>query len=191
MATVTDVPAEIASPDRLDSEKLYEIIDGQFVEKPSMGSHEHGLASILLEILGPFTRAHGLGQVFTEVLFDLRPAIDRSRRPDVSMVSIKQYPLNRRPPRGVNAAWSVVPDLVVEVSSPSNTADEIIEKMEEYFHAGYPRVWVIYPPVRKVYVYESPTSVRIFAYEDTLEDEGILPGFRLPLAEFFGEEATV
>ena len=50
------------------------------------------------------------------------------------------------------------------------------------------QVWVIYPGTSKVYVYDSPTTVRILQLGDDLDGGTLLPGFRLPLAVLFGQE---
>ena len=87
-------------------------------------------------------------------------------------------------------SWDVVPNLAVEVISPSNTAREILDKVEEYFRVGVERIWVIYPSQRLVYVYASPTDVRIVTEGSELMDESLLPGFRLPLHLLFGPPVT-
>jgi hypothetical protein len=48
---------------------------------------------------------------------------------------------------------------MVEIISPSNSADEVIDKVDEYFRAGTRLVWVIYPNAQRVYVYTLPTDV--------------------------------
>lgn len=193
MATVTSPPPPEAAIDAFPPESavppddmLYEIIDGQFVEK-AVGAYEIDLANLLQDLLSPFARANRLGRVMMEMVFDLRPAVPRGRRPDVAFLSAARWPLDRRAPRV--HAWPVAPDLAVEVVSPGNSAREIQGKIAEYFLAGVVRVWIVYPDTETVYLYESPTSVRIFARGDTLSDEAILPGFRLDLAEFFGPPA--
>ena len=75
-----------------------------------------------------------------------------------------------------------VPDLAVEVLSQSHTADQVAIKIEEYFQAGVRVVWVIYPVNNKVYVYDSPTRVRILQVGDTLEGGDLLPGFQVRLS---------
>ena len=62
--------------------------------------------------------------------------------------------------------------------------DEVMEKVEEYFRAGIPSVWLILPLQERVYAYTSPTAVRILSRGDDLTDP-VLPGFRLPLADLF------
>ena len=108
------------------------------------------------------------------------------RRPDVSFVSSSRWPLDRGIPR--TSAWDVVPDLAVEVVSPTNTAEAVLAKLEEYFRAGTRLVWVVFPDQEKVYVYESPTTVRILQAGDDLDGGAVLPGFRYSLAELFGDE---
>jgi Uma2 family endonuclease len=58
------------------------------------------------------------------------------------------WPRNRRVPRV--AAWEMVPNLAVEIVRPTNTGDQIVTKIREYFQAGVERVWVIYPAEEQV-----------------------------------------
>ena len=80
---------------------------------------------------------------------------------------------------------NVVPDLAIEIVSPSNSAEEIMIRLDEYFRAGTRLVWVVYPGTSKVYAYDSPTAVRILQAGDDLDGGAVLPGFRLPLAALF------
>jgi hypothetical protein len=53
------------------------------------------------------------------------------------------------------------------------------------------KIWVIYPSTNKIYVYDSPTRVRILQPGDELEGEGIIPGFHVALPALFElEEET-
>jgi len=78
--------------------------------------------------------------------------------------------------------------LAAEVMGPTNTAEAVLDRLEEYFQAGVRLVWVVLPRHGKGYVYESPTSVRILQVGDDLDGGAVLPGFRLSLAELFGDE---
>jgi Uma2 family endonuclease len=121
-----------------------------------------------------------------EILFDLA-TVGKEQRPDVAFVSSQRWPYDRVPPRGDNA-WKVIPNLTVEVVSPSNMADEIQVKIHDYFQSGVELVWVIYPEHREVYVYGSPVRVQVRARTDVLEGGKVLPDFRLALEELFGNE---
>lgn len=105
------------------------------------------------------------------------------RRPDLAYISFERWPRGKSVP--ATNAWEVVPDLAIEIVSPTNGAYEVIEKLEEYFASGVRRVWVIYPPFAKFYDYDSPESVRILKRSDILEGGDVLPGFRLALSDLF------
>jgi len=160
---------------------LYEIVDNEVRELPPMGARETLLASVLFRILSNFAWDHALGQVVSEMLFLLIPVTNLQRRPDLAFVSFERWPRGRPVPKG--PAWEVVPNLAIEVVSPSNLADKVMEKIEDYFSAGVQRVWVIYPEIAKLYDYDSPTSVKILTPDKLLEGGDILPGLQLPLTE--------
>jgi Uma2 family endonuclease len=169
-------------------EPHYEVVDGRRVELAPMGVHESLIASALMFFLQMFAKPRRLGRAAVEALFDLAP-VGRERRPDVAFVSSLRWPYNRLAPRSENA-WKVVPNLAAEVVSPSNTADEVLVKIHEYFKAGVELVWVIYPEPGEVYVYESPVAVRVLTRKDVLDGGKVLPGFQLALAELFEDEAA-
>ncbi len=82
-----------------------------------------------------------------------------------------------------------MPDLAVEIVSPSNGAIQLQGKIEEYIKGGVRAIWVAYPTLGLVLIYESATTVRVFRRGDDLDGGDVLPGFRLPLASWFDEEA--
>lgn len=174
------------SPTSAEPEGLYEVVDSRVVEKTPMGAFEVWIASRLTQAMGAFATANRLGQVVTEMLFVIDEARELKRRPDVAYVSFDRWPRGRRIPR--TAAWEVIPDLAIEVVSATNTADEVLAKIHEYFRASVRRVWVVYPSTVQVYDYDSPTTVRILARAEELDGGAVLPGFRLPLAMLFEDE---
>ena len=176
----------VASP---DDDLLYEVVDDQVVELAPMGAYEVWIATLLVARLATFARQHQLGRAVQEMLFDLSAATGRKRRPDVAFVSFDRWPRHRRIPR--TEAWEVLPNLVVEVVSRTDTGDLIVDKIAEYFRAGVERVWVVFPSQGQVYAYDSPTSVRILARTDELSGDPILPHFRLPLVELFEDAVAV
>lgn len=169
-----------------NSDVLYEVVNGQIVEL-SRGAFEVGLASLINGLLGPFARQNRLGQSVAQMLFLLDPKANLQRRPDMAFVSFDRWPRKRRIPRG--DAWEVVPDLAVEVVSESNTAEEILTKIREYFQAGVRLVWVFYSTEESVYVYTSPTKNVILTRNDELDGGDVVPGFRLPLRALYEDES--
>ncbi len=150
-----------------------------------MGVYETWIASVLIQSLVGERR---LGRVVIETLFDFTRTIGKMRRPDIAFVSYARWPREKQVPRA--EAWNVVPNLAMEVVSPTNTADDVIDKLAEYFQVGVERVWVIYPSQRQVYVYASPTDVRVVAENEELTDEALLPGFRLAMRALFDDTAA-
>ncbi len=139
---------------RIDDEPLYEIIDGEKVELPPMSILANQVASNLHVQLGYFVFVNRLGQALMETLFRLPLPVDRNRRPDLAFVSAQRIAAAPSQP-GSDNAWAIVPELLVEVISPNDRAEEIVECLNEYWAAGTHLVWVIYPTYRQVYVYES------------------------------------
>ncbi len=127
-----------------------------------------------------------LGRAVSEILFRLPLDPPRNRRPDVAFVSFARWPKDR-PVSYRDNAWEVAPDLVVEVASPTDFAEELLEKTAEYFRAGVRLVWLAYPLIRLVYVYESLTQVRGLTVADELDGGSVPPGFRTPLCALFPE----
>ena len=166
-----------------DDDILYEMVDGKVVELGPMGAHEIWLATELVVYLRNFARQHQLGRAVQEMLFDFTAMVQRKRRPDVAFVSYERWPQQRPVPHA--EAWEVVPNLVVEVISPSDKGNDILDKVAEYFRMGVECVWVIFIFQKLVYIYESPTQVRILTHADELYGEPVLPHFRLPLATLF------
>ena len=180
MATVTlDQPLPAT---RFESERLFEIVKGERREKQPMSVLAIAVASALAEFLSAFVRNHKLGWVVVEMLFQLRA--DRpQRRPDLAFVS---YLRGRMPPPDEDVpAWSVVPNLAVEVISPTNMANEVMGKVLEYIDAGVDWVWVIYPVQQCIQVFDSRATSRILWPGDELDGGRVLPGFRLGVRELF------
>jgi Uma2 family endonuclease len=169
----------------VDNDALYEVVNGQRVELP-MSAYATWIATRLTYRLGPFAEAHALGTVVAEMLFILDEQADLRRRPDVAFVSAQRWPLEREIPE--TGDWILVPDLAVEVVSPNDLFEDVVAKMQEYFHFGVQQVWIVLPAEKQVYVYDSPTQVRILTSPQEVEGGKLLPGLRLPVADFFQKE---
>ncbi|HEU5115286.1 MAG TPA: Uma2 family endonuclease [Isosphaeraceae bacterium] len=166
---------------------LYEVIEGQVREKPQMGAYESVLANVLKKWLDKIVESNQLGQAFTEVLFLIDRETKLQLRPDVAFVTAERWPLDRRPPRG-KAAWEIIPDLAVEVISPTNRTLDDFMKIHQYFHAGVRLVWMVLPSVDQVYVFHSPTKIQVLGRGNTLEGGSVVPGFQVDLNDLFGNE---
>ena len=78
-----------------------------------------------------------------------------------------------------------IPDLVVEVISPSESAVSIAQKVEEYLFAGVKLIWLIYPQTKTITTYASHTDIQILTINDTLTGGTLLPNFAAPVNQIF------
>ena len=164
----------------------FETVDGVQVEIPPMSADSQVLAFRLARRLSNYGIEQDLGEAFMEVIFRLPLPRERNRRPDVAFVPYSRWAKNKPIPS--TNAWDVLPDLFVEVVSPTDRAEDDVEtKVEEYLQSGARLVWVVYPRHGTIYVYDSPQIVRRLGRSDTLDGGPVLPGFQLPLAELFPE----
>ena len=152
---------------RIDDEPLYEIIDGQRVELPPMSILASRVTYNLHVHLGHYLLGNPVGEALMETLFRLPLPVDRNRRPDVAFVSAQTIAQAPAQP-GSDNAWAVLPELMVEVVSPNDLAEDIIDRLNEYFAAGTKLVWIVYPTQRLLYVHESPRQVRILGETDDI-----------------------
>lgn len=159
----------------------FEVVDGVRVEKP-MSLVEQMMAGWLFGRLEPYCRENGIGHAAIETTFAI-PGSGNDRKPDVAFVSYRTWPRTRPIPR-VNA-WRAVPELAVEIVSPTDRAFDVLDKVAEYFAGGVQTVWLVYSHLEQVHVFTSPTAVRILTRADDLTGDPIIPGFRLPLADLF------
>lgn len=166
----------------VDPDMLYEVVDGEIVEK-TMSAESTWVGSRLHGFLWSHVEAERLGSAVTEMMFVLEPDDKLKRRPDVAFVSAERWPLDRRPPS--EGDWPVVPDLAVEVVSPNDSMDDVIDKVAEYFDHGVRQVWLVLLRVRRVQVYDSLDAMRSVAEPAALETP-LVPGWSLPLATLFG-----
>lgn len=167
--------------DVLDHEgRICELIDGVLVEK-AMGYPESRVAGFLLTFFNIYLMQHNRGAAAGPD-GTLKLTTGLLRVPDVSFVSWDRLPGRTLPPEPVP---HLPLDLAVEVISKGNTEKEMQRKLREYFAAGTPLVWFLYPKTRQALIYTSPTDFRRLTEDEALDGGDVLPGFTLSLRELF------
>lgn len=166
-------------------DSLFEIVNGERVELPPMSVLAGWINNCLNVRLSNFVNAQKLGRVVIETKFILDAVRKFQRKPDVAFVSALTWPLDRPLPRFGD--WQVVPDLAVEVVSPHDLFENVLEKIMQYFRFGVKCVWLISPLSAKVFVFGAPHRVAVLGLGDELDGGDIVPGFRLKLSELFRE----
>ncbi len=165
-----------------ERKRICELVDGVLVEKP-MSTWESILAFALAFDMGGFVRKHKLGKILSsDGLVKLLPGVIRSA--DVAYVSRER--LKGHKPFKENIA-AIIPDLAVEILSPSNTRGEMKRKVKEYFAGGVRLVWIIHPRKRTAEVYTDLDRCQRVGKDGMLDGGDVLPGYQLSLKKLFAE----
>jgi len=159
--------------------KLYELIDGELKEKTA-GTRSLFIASRICDRLNSVFYPQ-IGFAAVEAMIYCFERKRHGRKPDVVYIRFDRLP-TREIPEG---DLFVAPDLVVEVLSPGNSGIELDEKLNEYLGAGVAMVWIVNPESRTIRIYRQDGTTRLFRAGDVIEDESLLPGFRLMTGEIF------
>ena len=165
------------------TEKYY-LIDGELIAKMSP-SHYHALvAGELARLLGNYVVERGLGRVLVECGY--HPPNERRTvlLPDVSFESRARA---AEPPLATYAPY--MPDLAVEIISPSQTPAQVQRKARVYLRHGCVLVWLIDPLEQYAEVWrlgpDGEPATEFVAQDGSLTGEGVLPGFSLKLQQLF------
>jgi Uma2 family endonuclease len=168
-----------------EMKQRYSIIDGELMMAAAPTPDHQAIVLELSSTLNSFVREHRLGRVFVAPLdIVIRRDPLRTRQPDVMFIS--------------NARRSIIglqvieggPDLVVEVLSPTNTRQELQEKLQDYQTTGVREAWIISPQAWTLEVLQlSPEGIArsgLYGLGDTIVSQ-VLPDLRLTVAEIFPE----
>jgi Uma2 family endonuclease len=58
-------------------------------------------------------------------------------------------------------------------------------RLDEYLDAGDPMVWIGSPERRTIRIFRNNGTTKLFRADAIIENEPLLPGFRLPVSEVF------
>ena len=159
-----------------------ELIRGELCETmPSSGKHGEVVVNIVIP-MGSHIKSRRLGRLAASdsgVLLERDP--DTVREPDIGYISAERLPLDVE----VTGYYEVVPDLVVEVVSPSDSAREVMDKALMWLSYGTRLVWAVNPESRTVDVYRPGERTVTLVVDDALDGLDVLPGFACPVGDIF------
>jgi Uma2 family endonuclease len=162
---------------------LHELVNNELIISPKNDWQHGDICVRLLVALATFARAHRLGAVFGSST-GFWMANGNCRAPDIAFVSKERlHGLNRAEPSFFQGA----PDLAVEIMAPSNSRQEINERLGDFFSSGTRLAWLVYPKQQMVEVCRSLAERRLLGTGACLVGEDVLPGFQYPIANLFTE----
>ncbi len=163
----------------------YELIDGSVVEK--MAGDQHGRIGHRLELaIGKFDPDEKLGMTWHDTTVKVAGDDGNGRKLDLLFIVASRVPSES------TGSLTVMPDLVVEVWSPSDTDGPVSLKstrikMQYWPSNGAKITWCINPVAKEVEVYYAGQTVpaKVWVLSDELDGEDVIPGFKLPIARLF------
>jgi Uma2 family endonuclease len=173
----------------MDSEP-FELIEGKRIVRMPTGFGSSEAISLLFSALFSFIIHRGLGRVYSETTFILPGTfnpqwVTGSRIPDIMVymgARIDEYkalhPDRTRP-------LEIIPDLVVEVVSPTDKYTDVNRKVETYLKDGVRLIWVVDPQARTAMVYAPGQSILLLNEDELLRGGEVVPDFEILLKDVF------
>ena len=168
---------------QLDSEGFHgELIRGVLHETMPPGERHGVITADLTIVLGAFVKQHQIGRVTAgDVGVWIERDPDTVRGPDIAFFSTERMGAGPLRP-GYSVA---IPDLVVEIVSPSDKRREVYDKARMWLSHGVRLVWVVDPEARSVEVHQPQQPVKVIDESSQLDGADVLPGFTCPLSDIF------
>lgn len=116
---------------------FYDFVRGEAIEVNKPTGRHWLIATRLGNLLYEHVKAHHLGLVYGEI--DVELTEDLSYGPDIVYLNaahVDRYDEESGDLHGV-------PDLIVEITSPSTAAYDRVDKFNDYFNAGVPWYWMV------------------------------------------------
>jgi Uma2 family endonuclease len=172
-----------------ETKQPYDIVDGVLCMAPAPTPTHQWIAQEIFKRLSNFVIDRNVGVVLiapVDLVIQRVPL--RVRQPDVLYLSAERTGIKGLADLRGMALLETVPDLVVEVLSPSNTRRDIEAKVQDYQRIGVKECWLVSPEAETVEVLNlaggEATAVGIVGVDGTLISE-ILGDFTLRLRDIF------
>lgn len=163
-----------------------ELIEGRLVQMAPTGGEHGDVAMEFGMILRQFVKEHHLGTVLaaeTGFVISKTEKGDTVLAPDVAFVQVGREPPKGSPER--KKFWQLVPDLVVEVASPAQKPAEMAAKAQQWLAAGTRLLWVVWPELQRVDVWQPNAQMHALNASDLLDGYTVLPGFSHLVSDLF------
>lgn len=156
-----------------------ELVRGRLIVREPPGTYHGRVSMELAWLMQTFARRNNLGDVYgQDTGFKILSDPDTVRAPDVAFIARSRA--SSIPMRGYAA---VAPDLVAEIGSPGDRRGELLARVGDWLDAGVRLVWIIDPVRKEAQVHRHDGSIGIFAVDQAVSGEDVLPGFHFTVAE--------
>ena len=192
---MTTIPAQLMTANQFwdwvhrpeNRDRRFELERGKVVELSRPGEVHGVTCANVAWVLGNYARQKRNGYVCgndTGIMWECDP--DTVKGPDVVFYD-KNVSFGE-----LNPKWTEeVPTLAVEVRSPNDRMSKVNRRISQFLAWGVALVWLVDPEDKAVTVYRADKAPQVLDADQELTGDGVLPGFRCRVAEFFylpGEE---
>ncbi len=161
-------------------QKRFELIDGELFEMSGRGGVHGRIAIRLGRYLYSFAEENALGIITAGTGYHKSGDRFTLLLPDIAFISYARAPVPF-PEKFV----PVMPDLAVEIRSPSNSLADLRHKAGVYLRQGTQLVWIVLPAQASVEIHRPQSAAETLGLGDALSGEDILPGFALDISLLF------
>jgi Uma2 family endonuclease len=178
MATATTMSGPAFDQLPYEKGRHLELIQGEMIEVSSATLKHQYIVVELVGSLHLYFRHEPLGRIAPDVEFALGE--DSRLRPDLAILLGERWATvneNKTP-------ILLVPDIAVEVISPSERTTDSLRKIRIYLGAGVQEVWQVYAETQEILIYGSSKSIHALDIDDNLSTP-LLPGWQVSVREIF------
>ncbi len=167
-----------------NADKHLELIKGEIIEMAPPGEAHGFLAGLFYHHFLLFDPQRKMGVPTVESGYYTPDDRYTVLAPDAA------FRLRKRADAPLNKRWvSMMPDIAVEIKSPSDSMAQMRRKAAIYLENGSQLVWLVIPDQRGVEVCrledEGGIQTEFIGIDGSLSGEGVPPGFQLELAALF------
>lgn len=131
---------------KIDGNNRYEIFNGELLTVPAPSTDHQEISRNIGSLIWSFVKQKGIGKVFNapvDVVFD----DDEVFQPDIVFIKTGNQHIIKK------SAIKGIPDLIVEIVSPSSAFYDMVEKKEVYRKYGVKEYWLVFPDEKVIEIF--------------------------------------
>lgn len=168
---------------RLPEDRRYELIGGEIYEMGGATKRHGEIAVQCARLIADWNDQAKAGSVGVETGYTLERRPDTVRVPDVFFIA-KGRVTREQSRRGYA---EVAPDLVIEIRSPNDTWQSLVDRAEHFFAHGS-RMAILVEADQFIELRSPGEQSRRLGLDDAFDGADVLPGFSCRVGELFPEE---
>src|SRR3954447_5721414 len=160
----------------------YEIIDGEMIRKSAPTPMHQEVSRNLLYTLETFNRLHKKGSIFSA---PIDVYLDEFNKPQPDLVFVS----NEKKTIITNNGIMGIPDVIIEIISPTSIIRDRIEKKNLYEKMSVPEFWLVDPQYEAIEIYKLQNNrYELLSAATTFEGElksALFEGLTISLPDIF------